>query len=106
MTTLSLHKYDKICVKSRTKQKLPEPVKYNQEEYTQLRMYFKCESQYYTKHMKVNFWYSKDIEQWRWILTCDEDISIHESGSRKNLRLALNDVATTMEYLLDEEVIE
>ena len=106
MSTLSLHKYDKIYVKSRNPYKKPEPVKYCEEEYTQLRMYFKCESQYYTKHMKVNFWYSKDIEQWRWILTCEEDISIHESGSRKNLRLALNDVATTMEYLLDTEDIE
>jgi len=66
-------------------------------------MYFRCESNHYTKHMKVNFWYSKDIEKWRWILTCDEDAKIQESGSKSNLRSALNDVATTMEYLIDKE---
>jgi len=56
--------------------------------------------------MNIKLWYSKDIDQWRWILTSDEDISIQESGGRRNVKTALADVANTIEYLLDKEDFE
>jgi hypothetical protein len=46
-------KYDKIYVKSRNPYKTPEPQIYNDEKEIQLRLYFRCESSHYTKHMKV-----------------------------------------------------
>ena len=99
--SLSLHKYDKIYAKSRNPYKQPEPVKYKENQEVQLRMYFACESPYYTKTMKVNFWYNKRTKQWRWTLSSDEDVSIQESGNKEDLRAAMNDVANTVEYLLD-----
>jgi hypothetical protein len=53
--------------------------------------------------MKINLWYSKEIEQWRWTLTSDEDISIQESGNQKDLRDAMDDIANTIEYLLNTD---
>ena len=55
--------------------------------------------------MKVNFWYSNDMEEWRWTLTSDEDVTLQESGNREKLRDAMNDVANTVEYLLDNDMI-
>jgi hypothetical protein len=98
-------KYDKIYVKSRNPYKIPEPVKYNEEKEIQLRLYFRCESSHYTKHMKVNLWYSKDMEEWRWTLSSDVNPKIQESGNRDELRGAMNDVANTVEYLLDSDMI-
>ena len=55
--------------------------------------------------MKVNFWYSNDMEEWRWTLTSDENLKIMESGNREELRDAMNDVANTVEYLLDNDML-
>lgn len=54
--------------------------------------------------MKINLWYSQDMKQWRWTL-CDtfEGNSFQESGQREDLRLAMNDVATTVEYILKQK---
>ena len=41
--------------------------------------------------------------QWRWSLTDDKHKNIQESGQRPDLRDAMNDVATTVEYILDTE---
>lgn len=42
--------------------------------------------------------------QWRWTLTDDRRSVIRqESGQQPNLRAAMNDVATTVEYLLQTE---
>ncbi len=55
--------------------------------------------------MKINLWYSKGIHQWRWTL-CEEfrngvtKIEQH-SGTQKELRDAMDDVANTVEYILD-----
>jgi hypothetical protein len=58
---------------------------------------------YKKKKMKINLWYCKEMGQWRWTLSDDRrPISRMESGQRPDLRDALNDVATTVEYLLDE----
>ena len=52
--------------------------------------------------MKINLWYSEHQKQWRWTL-CDEysDPFTMESGQQPFLRDAMNDVATTVEYMLE-----
>ena len=47
--------------------------------------------------MKINLWYSSHSKQWRWVLT-DED-NHQESGGQSDLRVAMNDIANTIEYL-------
>lgn len=51
--------------------------------------------------MKVNLWYCKDMNQWRWSLVDDKDPMRQESGQQPFLRDAMNDVANTVEYLLE-----
>jgi len=42
------------------------------------------------------------MNQWRWTLTDDaRPIIKQESGQQPNLRDAMNDVATTVEYLMN-----
>jgi hypothetical protein len=53
------------------------------------------------KIMKINLWYCKNMKQWRWTLTdnsCNK--LIQESGQRPDLRIAMNDIANTVEYLM------
>lgn len=47
------------------------------------------------------------MEQWRWTLCGnDNDETLwQESGQREDLRIAMNDVATTVEYLLEEKSV-
>ena len=52
--------------------------------------------------MKINLWFCKDMQQWRWTLTDDNrPILRQESGQRPNLRDAMNDVANTVEYMMN-----
>lgn len=51
--------------------------------------------------MKINLWYNASMRQWRWTLTDDKDPMKQESGQQVFLRDAMNDVATTVEYLLE-----
>lgn len=54
--------------------------------------------------MNIKLWYCASMRQWRWTLTDDRrPITRQESGQRPDLRLAMNDVATTVEYLLQHE---
>jgi hypothetical protein len=57
--------------------------------------------------MRINLWYNQAVKQWRWTLTdTREDGKMEmaqESGSRPELRDAMNDVANTVEYLLYRE---
>lgn len=53
--------------------------------------------------MKINLWYSKHQKEWRWTMCSDVDCSIQESGNRGDLRDAMNDIANTVEYILDKE---
>ncbi len=57
--------------------------------------------------MNIQLWYSKDMERWRWTLSSEESSKtmVQESGGQKDLRLAMNDVATTVEYLLDRGIV-
>jgi|TARA_R100001509_G_scaffold141348_1_gene96367 hypothetical protein len=58
---------------------------------------------YKGEKMKINLWYCKEMKMWRWTLMDDRDsTSKMESGQRPDLKDAMNDVATTVEYLLDE----
>jgi|TARA_B100000073_G_scaffold204444_1_gene169566 hypothetical protein len=55
--------------------------------------------------MKINLWYSKSMSQWRWTLVEEwRNGHIHteqHSGQQPDLRDAMNDVANTVEYLLE-----
>jgi hypothetical protein len=52
--------------------------------------------------MKINLCYCKDMNQWRWTLTDDyRPVVKQESGQQPELRVAMNDIATTVEYMLD-----
>jgi hypothetical protein len=51
--------------------------------------------------MKINLWYCTHMNLWRWTLTDDRrPVSRMESGQRQDLRLAMEDVAKTVEYML------
>jgi hypothetical protein len=55
--------------------------------------------------MKINLWYCVEMNQWRWTLTDDSrPIIKQESGQQPNLRDAMNDVANTVEYMMNGEV--
>jgi hypothetical protein len=51
--------------------------------------------------MKINLWYSQDSRQWRWSLCDDSDSMRQESGSQPFLRDAMEDIANTVEYMLE-----
>lgn len=53
-------------------------------------------------NMKINLWYCSEMKQWRWSLTDDHrPIVKQESGQQPHLRDAMNDIANTVEYMLD-----
>ena len=54
--------------------------------------------------MKINLWYCKRMEQWRWTLTTEDNVVPvrQEAGQRSDLRQAMNDVAVTVEYMMKE----
>ena len=52
--------------------------------------------------MKITLWYCESMQQWRWTL-CDSSRPVRrqESGQQPFLRDAMNDVANTVEYMLE-----
>jgi len=52
--------------------------------------------------MDIKLWYSKDLRRWRWSLI-DPVTRKQESGQQFDLRDAMNDVANTVEYLIENE---
>ena len=56
--------------------------------------------------MKINLWYSKSRKEWRWTLCTEEYNKKHageqHSGQRDDLRDAMNDIANTVEYIIDK----
>jgi len=54
--------------------------------------------------MKINLWYSKSMKQWRWTLCEQFENGIVKteqySGQQPFLRDAMEDVANTVEYML------
>ena len=55
--------------------------------------------------MEIKVWYSKGIRQWRWSLM-DIESRRQESGQQYGLRQATNDIATTIEYLIENHEYE
>jgi len=52
--------------------------------------------------MRINLWYCSEMKQWRWTLVDNRrPVSRMESGQQPFLRDAMNDVANTVEYILD-----
>ena len=51
--------------------------------------------------MDIKLWYNKDVEQWRWTLSDPDDQSTLESGNSRDLRTAMEDVAKTVEWMLE-----
>jgi hypothetical protein len=52
--------------------------------------------------MKINLWYCEHMKQWRWTLVDDRrPMCRQESGQQPFLRDAMNDVANTVEYMLE-----
>jgi hypothetical protein len=53
--------------------------------------------------MKIQLWYCTHMKKWRWVLTDDHrPICRQESGQREDLRLAMEDIANTVEYLISK----
>ncbi len=50
--------------------------------------------------MNIKLWYSKSMGQWRWSLT-DEWMDM-ASGQQPDLHDAMNDIANTVEYMLEK----
>ena len=50
--------------------------------------------------MNIKLWYSKSMGQWRWSLT-DEWLDM-ASGQQPDLHDAMNDIANTVEYMLEK----
>jgi hypothetical protein len=54
--------------------------------------------------LNIKLWYCVSMGQWRWTLTDDRRTIIkQESGQQPDLRVAMNDIANTVEYLLEQE---
>ena len=55
--------------------------------------------------MKINLWYSKSMQQWRWTLVEEWKNGVtkteQHSGQQPMLRDAMEDVANTVEYMLE-----
>jgi len=53
-------------------------------------------------NMRVNLWYCSEMKQWRWTLTDNRrPVCKMEAGQQPFLRDAMNDVANTVEYMLE-----
>jgi hypothetical protein len=53
-------------------------------------------------NMKINLWYCVEMRQWRWSLTDDyRPVVRQETGQQPHLRDAMNDIANTVEYMMD-----
>ena len=55
--------------------------------------------------MDIKLWYSKDMKQWRWTLL-DTEMRKQEAGPQNHLRDAMGDIATTIEYLVENREYE
>ena len=55
--------------------------------------------------MEIKVWYSKGMKQWRWTLL-DIATRQQESGQQYHIRDAMNDIATTIEYMVEKRQYE
>lgn len=50
--------------------------------------------------MKINLWYNKKVDQWRWTLIDESDERRMETGNSAELEVALTDVRRTIEWMM------
>ena len=55
--------------------------------------------------MEIKVWYSKGMKQWRWSLL-DIESRRQETGQQYHIRDAMSDIATTIEYMVDQHEYE
>ena len=55
--------------------------------------------------MEIKVWYSKGMKQWRWSLL-DIESRRQETGQQYHIRDAMNDFATTIEYMVEKRQYE
>ena len=55
--------------------------------------------------MEIKVWYSNEMRQWRWTLL-DIETRRQESGQQYHIRDAMNDIATTIEYMVEKHEYE
>ena len=55
--------------------------------------------------MEIKVWYSNEMRQWRWTLL-DIETRRQESGQQYHIRDAMNDIATTIEYMVEKQQYE
>ena len=53
--------------------------------------------------MVINLWYNKCMDEWRWTLTDTRKNMEQHSGGQRELRVAMNDIANTVEYMIECE---
>jgi hypothetical protein len=52
--------------------------------------------------MDIKLWHNKEMNLWRWTLI-DRDLNM-ESGQQEDLKLAMVDIANTVEHLINKEL--
>jgi hypothetical protein len=52
--------------------------------------------------MDIKLWHNKEMNLWRWTLI-DRDLNM-ESGQQEDLKLAMVDIANTVEYLIEKNI--
>ena len=61
--------------------------------------------------MRLNFWHSRTVNEWRWSLYTkkyapDGKQCHQETGTSKDIRKAFDDVANTVEFLVEKKYNE
>ena len=55
--------------------------------------------------MVINLWHNGAMNQWRWTLSNPKTLDQH-SGTREDIRDAMDDIANTVEYLMNEKNVD
>jgi hypothetical protein len=50
--------------------------------------------------MDIKLWFNEEMQLWRWTLL-DKDMNM-ESGQQSDLRIVMNDIANTVEYITNK----
>ena len=49
--------------------------------------------------MDIQIWYNKEVSQWRWTLTYEDDSTMMESGNSLSLETAMKDISITVDHI-------
>ena len=49
--------------------------------------------------MDIQIWYNKQVSQWRWTLTYEDDSTMMESGNSLSLETAMKDISITVDHI-------